>query len=301
MRRVVAGLLVLALVVGVLAAVGLLLRDRGSADAYPDYDPVIPTAAAGCRAGYDAARSARWRRSTSRTSRGRRAATVSSARPSAFRSTTPNPTVTTLELNLLKRPADDQEDKVGSLFVNPGGPGAPGTPEAQQAGSYFRPPLLTYFDIVGFDPRGTGASDPVDCLSDAELDGYLSGDPEPDTPQEERDFLAEVRALGRGCASLSGELASHVSTIEAARDLDVLRAVLGDQTMNYFGSSYGTELGATYAELFPDPGRSVRPRRCGRPDPRVPRVRPHPGEGLRDSVAGLRRQLCRVLVIVLPR
>ncbi len=250
MRRVVAGLLVLALVVGVLAAVGLLLRERGSADAYPDYDPVIPTAAAGVEPAttppdpllasfYE--QDIAWQACSD----GLECATVSVPLDYA------EPDGDTLELNLLKRPADDQEDKVGTLFVNPGGPGAPGTPEAQQAGSYFRPPLLTYFDIVGFDPRGTGASDPVDCLSDAELDGYLSGDPEPDTPQEERDFLAEVRALGRGCASLSGELASHISTIEAARDMDVLRAVLGDQTMNYFGSSYGTELGATYAELFP--------------------------------------------------
>jgi pimeloyl-ACP methyl ester carboxylesterase len=250
MRRIVAGLLVLALVVGVLAAVGLLLRDRGSADAYPDYEPATPTAAAGVAPATtppDLALASFYDQDLAWQSCGDGFECATASVPLDYA----DPAGTAIDLNLLKRPADDQDHKVGSLLVNPGGPGAPGTPEAQQAEFYFRQPLLTYFDIVGVDPRGTGASDPVDCLSDADLDGYLSADPEPQTPQEERDYLAEVQALGRGCVSHSGELASHISTIEAARDLDVLRAALGDQTMNYFGSSYGTELGATYAELFP--------------------------------------------------
>jgi pimeloyl-ACP methyl ester carboxylesterase len=157
----------------------------------------------------------------------------------------------TIELRVVRRPADDQDDKVGSMLVNPGGPGVAGSTVAANASGYFREALLGYFDIVGFDPRGTGRSDPLDCLSDADLDAYLSSDSEPSTPAEARTYVESVRGLGRGCARQSGDLASHVSTQEAARDMDVLRAALGEQVISYFGFSYGTELGATYAELFP--------------------------------------------------
>jgi pimeloyl-ACP methyl ester carboxylesterase len=157
----------------------------------------------------------------------------------------------TISLNLLRRPADD-DDKVGSLLVNPGGPGAAGSGVASKARAYFGDALMRHFDIVGFDPRGTGRSDPVDCLSDADLDGYLSADSEPSTSEQARDYVREVRQFGRGCEQLSGRLASHISTVETARDMDVLRAVLGERVISYFGFSYGTELGATYAELFPE-------------------------------------------------
>ena len=162
-----------------------------------------------------------------------------------------DPAGPTVGIHLDRRPADDQDSKVGSLLVNPGGPGEPGSDLASNASGYFRPALLRHFDIVGFDPRGTGQSAPVDCLSDSELDAYVASDPEPSTPAEERTFVQLTRGLGRGCAQLSGDLASHVSTREAARDIDVLRAVLGERVISYFGFSYGTELGATYAELFP--------------------------------------------------
>ena len=157
----------------------------------------------------------------------------------------------TIDLALLRAPAADPRQRVGSLVVNPGGPGAPGTSYAAQSRLVFRDPLLDSFDIVGFDPRGTGASSPVDCLSDAELDTYLAADPSPDDAAERRGFRRDVLDLGAGCAEKSGELAAHVSTVEAARDMDVIRAVLGDRKLDYFGASYGTKLGATYAELFP--------------------------------------------------
>jgi pimeloyl-ACP methyl ester carboxylesterase len=157
----------------------------------------------------------------------------------------------TIELAVLKRPASDPGHRLGSLVVNPGGPGASGIDYAAAAEQAFRRPLLDAYDIVGFDPRGVGASTAVDCLSDARLDGYLAADPTPDTPAEERAFLAQEQAIGRGCLDHSGRLAAHVTTIEAARDMDVLRAALGESTLDYLGASYGTELGATYAELFP--------------------------------------------------
>ncbi|MGI8522876.1 MAG: alpha/beta hydrolase [Nocardioides sp.] len=160
-----------------------------------------------------------------------------------------HPSGRTLTLAVLDRPADGAP--IGSLVVNPGGPGAPGTSYASSAARVFGLPLLEHFDIVGFDPRGTGDSSPVDCASDAELDRYLSLDPEPSTASEVSAFVGSERALGRGCAARSGALAAHISTVESARDLDVLRSALGESTLTYLGASYGTELGATYAELFP--------------------------------------------------
>ena len=161
-----------------------------------------------------------------------------------------DPTDETFELNLLRVPADG--DRIGSLVVNPGGPGAPGTSYAGAAGVVFRPPLLDSFDIVGFDPRGTGRSSPVDCMSDEELDAYVASDPTPDTAEEVADYEETILGLGGDCDAHTGEILGHVTTTEAARDMDVLRAALGEETLSYFGASYGTELGATYAELFPD-------------------------------------------------
>jgi pimeloyl-ACP methyl ester carboxylesterase len=157
----------------------------------------------------------------------------------------------TFELALNRLPAGDPEAVVGPLVVNPGGPGAPGTDYAEQAPLAFRDQLLDRFDIVGFDPRGTGDSDPVDCLTDEQLDAYLAGDPEPDDAAEGREYAEQQRAFFEGCVARSDALVGHVTTIETARDLDVIRAALGQPTLTYFGASYGTKLGATYAELFP--------------------------------------------------
>jgi pimeloyl-ACP methyl ester carboxylesterase len=155
----------------------------------------------------------------------------------------------TIRLALLKVAASGE--RIGSLVVNPGGPGEPGTSFAALGAGQFGEPLLQHFDIVGFDPRGTGRSDPVDCLSDQALDAYLGQDPEPSTPAEVASYARAQRAFASGCSRLSGALAGHVSTVESARDMDVLRAALGESTLNYQGSSYGTKLGATYAQLFP--------------------------------------------------
>jgi pimeloyl-ACP methyl ester carboxylesterase len=155
----------------------------------------------------------------------------------------------TIDLALLRIPA--KGSRVGSLVVNPGGPGARGTSYAAAGRQVFREPLLDGFDVVGFDPRGVGASAPVDCLSDAELDAYLGGDPTPDTAQERSTYRTSVLSFGEKCVAGSGPVVGHVTTTEAARDMDVLRAALGEERLSYFGASYGTKLGATYAELFP--------------------------------------------------
>jgi pimeloyl-ACP methyl ester carboxylesterase len=156
----------------------------------------------------------------------------------------------TIEIALEMAPASG--DRIGSMVVNPGGPGAPGTSTAEDASFYFGQALRDRYDIVGFDPRGTGDSSPVDCLTDEELDTYLASDPDPDNRREVREFVTLGDEYWSGCEEKSGDLGNHVSTIEVARDMDVLRAVLGERKLPYFGFSYGTRLGATYAELFPE-------------------------------------------------
>ncbi|NHC16132.1 alpha/beta hydrolase [Motilibacter deserti] len=156
-----------------------------------------------------------------------------------------------LELSVVRRPAGKKSERVGSLLVNPGGPGGSGIDYARSAEN-FSTTLLTRFDIVGFDPRGVGTSSPIDCLSDEQTDTFLAVDASPDDAREEAAYAEQSRLLGEGCEARSGEVLPHVGTVDAAKDMDVLRAVLGDETLTYLGKSYGTYLGAVYAEQFPD-------------------------------------------------
>ena len=176
-----------------------------------------------------------------------------------------------IRLSVLRVPARSEEQRVGSLLVNPGGPGGSGVEYASNAASYFGSEVRQAFDIVGFDPRGVGRSTPVQCLSDGELDTFVASDPDPDNRAEERRAARLQAEFGEGCVEESGDLAAHVSTQEAARDIDVLRAVVGDAKLSYFGASYGTFLGATYAELFP--GRVGRMVLDGALDPSLSSLR----------------------------
>jgi len=139
----------------------------------------------------------------------------------------------------------------GDLLTNPGGPGEPGIDFAAELASAALT-LSSSYNFVGFDPRGTGQSDPLTCLDTQDLDALNAFDPTPDSPQEREQGIQLVDEQGAACQQNSGLLAAHVSTIEAARDMDVIRAVLGDDKLDYFGFSYGTFLGTTYAALFPD-------------------------------------------------
>lgn len=154
-------------------------------------------------------------------------------------------------VELLKVPAKDKSARQGSMVVNPGGPGASGVDYAAAATSIYGEPILKAYDVVGFDPRGVARSEPVDCASDKQFNRLLQSDPDPDTEQERAESDRLLRGLGRGCLTRSGGITRHMSTVEVAKDLDVLRAALGDRKLTYFGASYGTAIGATYAELFP--------------------------------------------------
>ena len=154
------------------------------------------------------------------------------------------PEVGTVTLALARRPATG--GRIGSLFINPGGPGGSGVSYAQS----FEAKGLERFDIVGWDPRGVGQSTRVRCFDGPEMDAYLAGDVSPDDAREVREQVDRDRAFGRSCLERSGELLRHISTVDTVRDLDLLRGLVGDRRLFYFGSSYGTQIGATYAHLF---------------------------------------------------
>ena len=141
----------------------------------------------------------------------------------------------------------------GSLVVNPGGPGGSGYDYAAAASSGYvvSDSVRKAYDVVGFDPRGVQRSAPITCVSDAKLDNYIGSDPTPDTTAEQKAAAAANKAFGKACQAKAGALLGHVSTVEVAKDMDVLRGALGEQKLDYLGKSYGTFIGSTYAGLFP--------------------------------------------------
>ena len=156
-----------------------------------------------------------------------------------------------LTLKLIRLPATDPAHRIGSLLINPGGPGGSGIDYARDARSAFSDAVRRVYDIVGFDPRGVGTSTPVHCLSNKDMDALIAYDGSPDTPAEEGGIVAISKHFADGCEQRSPSILAHIGTVDAARDMDVIRAVVGDTTLHYFGASYGTFLGATYAEEFP--------------------------------------------------
>ena len=159
-----------------------------------------------------------------------------------------DPGAAALDLALLRVPASG--DARGALVVNPGGPGSSGVDYARAAGAIVSDDVRDAYDIVGFDPRGVGRSGAVDCASDAELDRLIAIDGTPDTPAEITELERASSVLA--CTAPVAGLVDNLTTSDAARDLDILRAALGQSTLDYLGVSYGTHLGATYAALFPE-------------------------------------------------
>jgi pimeloyl-ACP methyl ester carboxylesterase len=161
-----------------------------------------------------------------------------------------NPRGQTLKLAVLKVPA--QGHRIGSLVVNPGGPGGSGVQYAAAGSLQFGRELSDAYDIVGFDPRGVAQSDPLECVNTQQLDRLIAFDPDPDDDAERAEMDRLIHGFGQGCLDHSGDLARHMSTKEVARDMDILRSALDERKLDYLGSSYGTLIGATYADMFPD-------------------------------------------------
>lgn len=160
-----------------------------------------------------------------------------------------DPNAGEIELALMQHRATGTP--IGSLLINPGGPGGSGTQFVSSAWSGFGSRLRDAYNVIGFDPRGVGESTPVVCLNDADKDAFLSED-FADTDAGREQMAAANRRWGEACKENTGALLGHVDTQSAARDMDLIRALVGDNRLNYLGFSYGTQLGATYAGLFPE-------------------------------------------------
>lgn len=182
-----------------------------------------------------------------------------------------------IELYLVRHQADP-EQRVGVLFVNPGGPGYGGSSLAAQAEFIYSTALLDAFDVIGVDPRGTGLSEPhIDCVDD--YDPFFGLETGPDDASEDQLLQRQASFFTQACVDRSGELLPHVGTVDAALDLDLLRQALGEDEVSWFGWSYGTQLGATWLTMFPDTVRAAV--LDGAVDPTVGRI-----DGLVQQSAG---------------
>ncbi len=158
----------------------------------------------------------------------------------------------TFTLQVLRHKAIDQRNRLGALIVNPGGPGGSGVDYAYNADSIVSPALISKYDIVGFDPRGVNTSEPIRCLSDKAEDEFLANDGQASNMQEVRAMVAKAKNFAASCARAAGDRIGHYSTLEGAKDMEILRLALGEKKLNYLGKSYGTYLGTLYAALYPN-------------------------------------------------
>jgi pimeloyl-ACP methyl ester carboxylesterase len=159
-----------------------------------------------------------------------------------------------IDIAMSRLAAADPAQREGAILFNPGGPGAAAQDLTEAFGFLLgsaAPELAERFDLIGFDPRGVGASNPVRCVDDAWKDRYILADATPDTAAEEAD-AAESVLFGSYCQAQLGAELFEYSTNNTARDIDRIREALGDEQISFFGISYGTLLGATYGALFPD-------------------------------------------------
>ena len=161
-----------------------------------------------------------------------------------------NPADGAMQISVIRKLATGTA--LGSLVLNPGGPGGSGIEYTTYAEYVVSDTLRENFDIVGFDPRGVGFSTPVECLDDEQTEEYIALDGSPDDQTEIDQAQAMSELFAQSCAINSPDTYKFLDTISAARDVDILRALLGDEKLNWLGKSYGTFLGATYADLFPD-------------------------------------------------
>jgi pimeloyl-ACP methyl ester carboxylesterase len=164
-----------------------------------------------------------------------------------------------IRIALIRLPASDPDNRQGSIFVNPGGPGGSGIEFVAFAGPFlYTDEVRAQFDLVGFDPRGIARSTQLECFdTEEEALETIAPFPFPVTRAEERVWFGSDRALAGACEEKAGPIIDHMATANVARDLDLLRAAVGDEALNFAGYSYGSFLGTTYANLFPDRVRAV--------------------------------------------
>ncbi|MBV6696538.1 alpha/beta hydrolase [Kitasatospora aureofaciens] len=162
-----------------------------------------------------------------------------------------NATKDALDVALIKLPAAKPDQKVGSLMVNPGGPGESGVDMVKYGAKDFTGALHNRFDVIGFDPRGTGDSSPIVCYDDKQRDALDQTDEPLDPAARKTQHVKMATDHAAACEAKAGKLLPFVGTRNTARDMDVLRAAVGDKKLNYLGVSYGTYLGSLYAEEFP--------------------------------------------------
>jgi pimeloyl-ACP methyl ester carboxylesterase len=163
----------------------------------------------------------------------------------------------TIDLRVARHRADDDR-RIGVLLADNGGPGAAASTIALNATRWFEDALLQRFDVVSWDPRGTGESAPVDCLDDAGYDQYFaSGDITPDDAAERQYLVDQARQFASTCVARSGDVLPYIGTNNSARDMDAIRQALGEEQLSYFGFSYGSELGGVWATMFPTTVRAA--------------------------------------------
>ncbi|WP_232796866.1 alpha/beta hydrolase [Blastococcus atacamensis] len=177
------------------------------------------------------------------------------------------PAGATLPLFLVRATPAGQTERIGSLVVNPGGPGGSGADAAIGLALTLPPEILARFDIVGFDPRGVGLSTPVECIPAELKDRVIAAEPRPTTAEQLDAVFTLTQEVADGCAEEYGDALGTFNTVDTARDMEQLRKSLGDEQLTYLGYSYGTTLGSTYAELFPDRVRAMVLDAAVDPDP----------------------------------
>jgi pimeloyl-ACP methyl ester carboxylesterase len=162
----------------------------------------------------------------------------------------------TFQIAVMRIRSNKQHDRIGSLLTNPGGPGGSGIDFLPYLSSQV-PVLMDRFDLIGFDPRGVGQSASVKCISDSDLDANFGYEPDPTSDAAYQGAIDLNKHIANGCGTKFGSTLDLFATEQAAHDMDAIRSALGDQKLNYLGFSYGTLLGAVYAELFPTTIRAM--------------------------------------------